>query len=159
MTFDQAFERLIGHEGGYVNHPSDPGGETMYGITLRVARQNGYQGAMRDLPLSEAKRIAKVAYWDSCRADDLPPAVRFDVFDTAYNSGVDMSVKLLQRALGVKDDGDFGPKTLAAAQAMDPERLMARFNGWRLDFLNDLKTWPSFGRGWTQRVAENLKAA
>jgi lysozyme family protein len=159
VNFDAAFERLLGHEGGYVNHPSDPGGETMYGVTARVARAHGYAGPMRDLPLSEAQRIARAAYWDAVKADELPAGVRFDVFDTAYNSGVTQAAKLLQRALGVKDDGQLGPVTLAAARAMDPERLVARFNGWRLDFLNDLPTWPSFGRGWTQRVAENLKEA
>lgn len=159
MNFDLAFDRLLGHEGGYSNHPTDPGGETMYGVTARVARAQGYTGAMRDLPLSEAKRIAKAAYWDAVRADELPAGVRFDVFDTAYNSGTGQAVKFLQRALGVKADGQLGPVTLAAAAAMDPERLQARFNGWRLDFLNDLPTWPAFGRGWTQRVADNLKEA
>ena len=159
MTFDQAFERLLGHEGGYSNHPSDPGGETMYGITKRVAVENGYHGAMANLPLNEAKRIAKVAYWDACHADAIPDGMRFDVFDAAYNSGVSQAIKWLQRSVGAKDDGDFGPKTAAAIAAIDPERLQARFNGWRLDFLNDLKTWPSFGRGWTQRIAENLKGA
>lgn len=159
MDFDAAFTRLLGHEGGYSNHPADPGGETMYGITARVARRHGYTGPMRDLPLPLAKQIAKLEYWDAMRADDLPEAVRFDVFDTCYNSGPDQTAKLLQRALRVKDDGRLGPVTLAAARAMDPERLAARFNGWRLDFLNDLPTWPSFGRGWTQRVADNLKEA
>lgn len=159
MDFDAAFERLIGHEGGYSNNPADPGGETMYGITARVARRHGYTGPMRDLPLPLAKQIARAEYWDVVRADELPAGVRFDVFDTSYNSGQTQAVKLLQRALGVKADGQLGPLTLAAAAAMDPERLLARFNGWRLDFLNDLPTWPSFGRGWTQRVAENLKEA
>lgn len=159
MTFDQAFERLIGHEGSYSNHPSDPGGETMYGITLRVAREHGYQGKMIDLPLSEAKRIAKIAYWDAVKADQLPDAVRFDVFDAAYNSGVGQSVKWLQRAAGVQADGVIGPATLTACQAIGGERLMARFNGHRLDFLTDLKTWGSFGRGWSKRVAANLKEA
>lgn len=81
MNFDQAFEALIGHEGGYSNNPSDPGGETMFGITARVARQAGYHGAMRSLPLVTAKQIAKNQYWDAVRADELPAQVRFDVFD------------------------------------------------------------------------------
>ena len=159
MNFDQAFERLIGHEGGYSNHPSDPGGETMYGVTARVARKFGYSGEMRDLPLSLAKQIAKVEYWDAVRCDELPEVVRFDVFDTSYNSGRERARKLLQRALGVTVDGDIGPATMAAAARIEPWRLLARFNGWRLDFINDLPTWPSFGRGWTQRIAENLKEA
>lgn len=157
MDFNTAFDLLIGHEGGYSNHPNDPGRETMYGITARVARNNGYTGSMRDLPLSLAKDIARREYWTAVSADQMPASVRFDLFDTAYNSGTVQAIKLLQRALVVTDDGIVGPVTLNAARAMDPERLAARFNGWRLDFLNDLPTWPSFGRGWTQRVAENLK--
>lgn len=161
MNYDEAFARLIdpAHEGGYSNNPSDPGGETMYGVTLRVARAHGYMGEMRNLPISEAKRIARAEYWDAVKADDLPAAVRFDVFDGAYNSSPGQSIKWLQRALGAIDDGKLGPATLAALGAMDPERLLARYNGHRLDFLNDLKTWPSFGKGWAQRIAENLKAA
>lgn len=159
MTFDEAFVRLIGHEGSYSNNPADPGGETMYGVTKRVAEEHGYQGAMAHLPLSEAKRIARAEYWDAVRADELPPGVRFDVFDGAYNSSPGQSIKWLQRAMGAVDDGKLGPATLLAAHEMDPERLLARYNGHRLDFLNDLKTWPTFGRGWCQRIAENLKAA
>jgi lysozyme family protein len=159
MDFDTAFERLIGHEGGYSFHAADPGGETMWGVTRRVARANGYTGAMVDLPLSTAKDIARAEYWNSVRADELPASVRFDVFDAAYNSGPPQAIKFLQRALGVKDDGVLGPVTMASAQAMDGFRVMCRFNGARLDFLNDLPSWPSFGRGWAQRIAENLKGA
>jgi len=157
MTFDQAFERLIGHEGGYSNNPADPGGETMYGVTLRVARKNGYSGAMRHLPLSEAKRIAKTEYWDAVKADLIPGPVRFDVFDAAYHSGVTQAIKWVQRSVGILDDGNFGPKTAFAVSGFDPGRLIARFNGHRLDFLNDLHSWPTFAKGWTQRIAENLK--
>lgn len=156
MNFDESFERLIGHEGSYSNNPADPGGETMYGVTARVARKRGYQGAMRDLPLSTAKDIARAEYWDEVRADELPEAVRFDVFDGAYNSGTVQSIKWLQRAAGATDDGKLGPATLAAVKACDPEALAARYNGHRLDFMNDLKTWANFGRGWSQRIAENL---
>lgn len=159
MDFDTAFARLMGHEGGYVNHPSDPGGETMWGITARVARAAGYTGSMRELPQATARRIARAQYWDAVRADELPAALRFDMFDTAYNSSPPQAVKFMQRALGVVQDGVLGPKTLAALRTADGFRLLCRFNGARLDFLNDLGTWPSFGRGWAQRVAENLLAA
>lgn len=158
-TFDDAFERLIGHEGTFSDHPSDPGGATMYGVTQRVARAHGYQGDMRNLPLDTAKDIARAAYWDAVHAEDLPPAVRFDVFDAAYNSGVGQAAKWLQRAAGVDDDGDIGPVTLAAAHAVDQYRLLARFNGHRLQFFTDLGTWKDFGKGWARRVAKNLKGA
>jgi lysozyme family protein len=159
MDFDTAFQRLLGHEGDFVDLPADPGRATRYGITQRVARANGYTGDMRTLPLDLAKRIAKLSYWDVVRADEAPEAIRFDLFDAAYNSGPVQAAKLLQRALGVKDDGVLGPVTMAAMRNMDGFRLMCRFNGERLDFLNDLPQWPAFSRGWAQRIAENLKAA
>lgn len=156
MNFDDAFEKLIGHEGGYSNDPKDPGGETMYGVTLRVARANGYQGAMRDLPLSLAKTIARRRYWDTVHADMLPDAVRFDVFDGAYNSGPDRSMEWLQKAVYTDSDGTFGPKTMMGLQIYSPYAICARYNGHRLDFMNDLGTWANFGRGWSQRIANNL---
>lgn len=156
MKFDEAFEKLIGHEGGYSNHPDDPGGETMFGVTARVARANGYAGAMRDLPLSTAKSIYRASYWDSVRADELPDAVRFDVFDASVNSGPGQAVRFLQRATGSTDDGRLGPLTMRAVKAMDPQLLDKRLNGYRLRFMSELKTWPTFGRGWAARIATNL---
>lgn len=156
MNFDQAFEKLIGHEGGYSNNPADPGGETMFGVTKTVARSWGYAGTMVDLPLNTAKEIYRTLYWNRSRAEDMPDAVRFDVFDTAVNSGVSQAAKLLQRAAGVKDDGAIGPITLAAIRAMDPQKLDKRFSGQRLRFMASLKTWPSFARGWANRIASNL---
>lgn len=157
MTFDEAFQRLLGHEGGFVDHPADPGGATNWGITQRVAREHGYTGDMREFPVVEAKRIARRAYWDAVSADAMPPALRFDLFDAAYNSGPAQAVKWMQRALSVDDDGKVGPKTLMAAQAYNPAAVLARFNGHRLEMLASLSTWPAFGRGWVRRVAANLK--
>lgn len=156
MNFDQAFEKLIGHEGGYSNHPDDPGAETMHGVTAKVARANGYAGAMIDLPLATAKAIYRKSYWDTVRADELPVAVRFDVFDASVNSGPGQAIRFLQRATGVADDGRLGPLTLRAVKAMDPQLLDKRLNGYRLRFMAELKTWPSFGRGWASRIATNL---
>ena len=159
MNFDQAFDLLIGHEGGYANHPEDPGGETMWGITARVARQAGYQGPMRDLPRETAKTIARNQYWDKVRAEDLPNGVRFDVFDTSYNSGPKLAIRLLQRAAAVSDDGVFGPRTMASVLAAKPHRLSMRFNSERLLYLTSLPNWPTFGKGWARRVAGNLETA
>ncbi len=156
MNFEQAFDLLIQHEGGYANLANDPGGETRYGITKAVARENGYQGDMRELPLETAKQIAKVKYWDKVQADVWPPALRFDLFDTAYNSGPTQAIKLMQRALNVADDGKIGPKTLLAAKMADGVRAAARFNAYRLKFLTDLKNWKDFSKGWARRVANNL---
>jgi len=157
MDFNAAFERLIGHEGGYSFHPSDPGGETMFGVTARVARASGYLGDMRHLPIETAKDIYRRLYWDAVKADQLPESVRFDVFDAAVNSGAGQAAKWLQRAAGVADDGAIGPVTLAAAAGAGPT-LAPRFNGYRLQFMADLATWPAFGRGWAKRIASNLQA-
>lgn len=156
MKFDEAFEKLIGHEGGYSNHPDDPGGETMHGVTAKVARANGYSGKMRDLPLALAKSIYRASYWDSVRADELPESVRFDVFDASVNSGPGQAVRFLQRATGVADDGRLGPQTMRAVKSIDPQLLDKRLNGYRLRFMCELKIWPSFGRGWASRIATNL---
>jgi len=156
MNFEQAFEKLIGHEGKYSNNPADPGGETMYGVTKATARAHGYSGNMIDLPLSAAKLIYKSSYWDTVRADDLPDAVRFDVFDASVNSGPRQAIKFLQRAAGVADDGIIGGQTLAAIRSIDPQLLDKRLSGHRLKYMADLKTWPSFARGWARRIATNL---
>jgi lysozyme family protein len=150
-AFDDAFEALIGVEKGYV---VDNGGPTMYGVTQAVARANGYTGDMRNLPLSTAKAIAKAKYWDVYRCDELDPRIGFQVFDAAYNGGY--VVKWLQQASGAAADGKFGPDTLAAVKATDPDKLIARFDAYRLLYMADLDVWPTYGRGWARRVANNI---
>lgn len=156
MNFDTAFHRLLGHEGGFVDHPSDPGGATCWGVTERVARDHGYQGAMRDLPVALAKQIYRTKYWDAVRAEDLPAAVRYEMFDAAVNSGTGQATRWLQRALGVADDGRLGPITIAAAHAADAQLVARRMLGQRLRFMTDLSTWPTFGKGWARRISELL---
>jgi lysozyme family protein len=153
--FDQAFEALIGNEGGYSNHPDDPGGATNWGITEKVAREYGYTGSMKDLSQDTAKDIYRHLYWLGA-FDRLPYSVAFQLFDGAVNSGVTQSVKWLQQALGVTDDGILGPITMRTAIEMNPWRLTIKYNAIRLDFLTDLKTWPAFGKGWARRIANNL---
>lgn len=153
MNFDQAFHLLLGHEGGFVDHPADPGGATCWGVTERVARANGYTGPMKSLPVEVAKAIYKRDYWDAVRADEVPDAVRYALFDGAVNSGVKQSLKWLQRALGVADDGVLGPQTIAAAKAADGQALKAKMLGARLQFMTDLPAWPAFGKGWSRRIA------
>ena len=159
MNFDQAFERLIGHEGGYVNHPADPGGETNWGITLRTARAEGYTGPMRSMTRQQAKEIYRSAYWGRARADQYDGAIGYQLFDAAVNHGIGNAVRFLQRAVGVADDGDIGPVTVAAIKRMSVTDVLARFNAERLDFYTKLTTWPTFGKGWTRRVAGNLRYA
>jgi len=156
MNFDQAFDRLLLHEGDYSFHAADPGGETMYGITAAVAKDRGYTGMMMDLTIDQAKAIYRSAYWTPLFADQLPPEVRFDVFDGAVNSGVGQSARWLQRALCVTVDGVIGPATLAACQFVPGAILRLQYNGQRLVFLSNLATWPTFGRGWARRISKNL---
>jgi lysozyme family protein len=153
-AFDESFTALIGNEGGYSNNLADPGGETMWGITARVARAEGYQGAMRALPMETAKAIAKRRYWDVALCDEIDQRVAFQVFDAIYNGGP--AIKWLQLAAGAHADGVIGPATLAAVRMADPLKVLLRFNAYRLKYLGDLKTWPVFGHGWANRIADNL---
>lgn len=157
MNFDQAFDALIGFEGGYSNNPADPGGATNWGVTSKVAYANGYTGDMRDYPRDTAKAVYRAKYWDAVQADQLPEDVRYSVFDAAVNSGVHQAIQWLQQAVKVGDDGAMGPVTLTAAQSADGGKLSANFNGERLDFMTNLPTWSTFGKGWARRVAANLK--
>jgi len=158
MNFDESFTRLLGHEGGYSNHPSDPGGETMWGVTKTVAQANGYVGPMRDLPVTIAKAIYHRQYWAPVRCDELPGALRYAVFDAAVNSGTVQAAKWLQRAIGATDDGRVGPQTIAMARAAQPDFAKSRMLAQRLRFMTDLKTWPAFSRGWTRRIVDLLEA-
>lgn len=158
MNFDQAFTLLLTHEGDFSDHADDPGGKTRYGVTEAVAREVGYRGDMRELPLDLARRVYLERYWRPVRADELPAQVRYVVFDAAVNSGPVQAVKWLQRALKVVDDGVIGPKTLAAAQAANADALRGKILAQRLRFMTDLKNWPAFSRGWSRRIADLMEA-
>jgi lysozyme family protein len=158
MNFDTAFSLLLGHEGDFSDHEDDPGGKTRYGVTEAVAREVGYKGDMRELPLDLAKRIYLERYWKPIRADDLPPGIRYAVFDGAVNSGPAQATRWLQRALGVTADGVIGPQTMAAAYAQDMNALRLRILAQRLRFMTSLKNWPSFSRGWAIRIADLMEA-
>ena len=158
-SFDTAFDRLIGHEGGYVNHPNDPGGETKFGITRRTARAYGYMGSMHELTREEARTIYRQGYWNRAQADKYDPAIAFQLFDAAVNHGIGQAIRFLQRAVGVADDGIVGPVTLAAVRSMSVSNVLAHFNAERLVFYTNLSTWSSFGKGWTRRIAANLRFA
>jgi lysozyme family protein len=150
--FNGAFEILIGHEGGYVDHPDDPGGETKYGISKRSYPEVNIAA----LTLDKAKAIYREDYWDRVRADELPSELRFLLFDGAVNAGVAQSIKWLQRAAGARDDGVIGPITLAAIASSNPHKIASNFLGQRLKHMTDLRQWDQFGRGWARRIAANL---
>lgn len=155
MNFDTAFRLLIGHEGGYVHSAADPGGETKYGISKR-----SHPGEdIASMTLERAKQIYKHEYWGPAGCDAVPDAVKFDLFDMAVNAGPRTAIRALQRAAGETDDGIIGPLTLQALATMPTARLIARFNGERLEHMASLPHWPAFGRGWARRIASNLKRA
>lgn len=171
MANDERFQRclteVLRHEGGYVDHPSDPGGATNMGITRKTLARWRKISPWTDLPKSsvaslkreEAGLIYRANYWNPSRAGDMPVGVDLALFDFAVNSGPDRAVRTLQAALGVAADGEVGPVTLAALRAADLARLVNDFCNRRLAFLKGLSTFAVFGRGWTRRVAGVRAAA
>lgn len=150
--FDDFIERLLSHEGGYVNDPRDPGGETQWGISKRSYPSLNIKTLTRE----QAKAIYRRDFWERSNADKLAPAVGFNVLDGAVNSGITQSIRWLQRAAGVADDGVWGKVTASAVSKADPSDLVMRYNAARLDFMTRLNTWPAFGKGWARRIAQNL---
>ncbi len=153
MNFDEAFDRLIGHEGGYVNDSRDPGGETKFGISKRAYPDV----AIASLTVESARAIYLRDYWNRAQCDQYDGAIGFQVFDAAVNSGIGQSIRFLQRAVGVTADGQVGPRTVAAIRAMPVADVLLGFNAERLEFMASLSTWATFGRGWAKRIAQNLR--
>ena len=158
MNFDAALGQVLLHEGGFSDHPDDKGGATRYGISEGVAREIGYRGDMRELPMDLAKRIYRDRYWDAMHCDDLPDGARLAVFDSAVNSGVVQTTRWLQRTVGVVADGVIGPKTLAAVEEIGADKLCRSIIAQRLRMLSGLPSWEAFGRGWTRRVCDLLES-
>lgn len=156
-SFDDAFAALLGNEGGYVDNPSDPGGATRWGVTERVARAHGYTGDMHDFPIEQAKQIAKGCYWDPYQCDQFDPRIAFQVFDAAYNGG--RPAQWLQQAVGATADGVIGAQTIASVRASDPMKVIILFNASRILYYTGLNAWAEFGKGWTNRIANNLRRA
>ena len=154
-TYADALTYLYGEEGGYT---VDAGGPTRWGVTEAVARAHGYAGDMQSYPLQDASPVYKPDYWDAVRADELPEAVRFAVFDLAVNSGAHEARRILQRAAGVVDDGDLGPQSMAAIAAENPDALLRRVCGYRELLMIGLSNWPTDSKGWIRRVATILVA-
>ena len=150
MSFDQAFDRLIGHEGKYSNDPKDSGGETHWGISKR-----SYPALdIKNLTLQAAKNIYYRDFW--LPLADAHPAIKFQVFDFAVNGGMATGLRKLQSAIGVADDGHWGPHSAATLLKFELNDVLLRFNKERLRYYTSLRQWPDYGKGWTNRVADNL---
>lgn len=162
-NYDAALKKVLAHEGGYTNHPSDPGGPTNFGITIhdyrRYINKNGTALDVKNMKLAQAAKIYKEKYWDIQHCDEMPSGVDYAMFDYGVNSGVGRSQKVLQRILKVQVDGIIGAKTLAALKAQDPQFVILAICKERLGFLRALRTWPVFGKGWGRRVTEVQDAA
>lgn len=164
MTFDKAFDRLIGHEAGYSSDKRDPGNWTGGKVGVGVLKGTKYGIAantypnldIKNLTLEQAKQIYKKDWWDKLGADSLHSAIVFQLWDFAVNAGKSRAIKELQQVAGVLDDGIIGPKTIATVKAMDVNDVLLKLNAERLKFYTSLSTWSTYGRGWTNRVAENL---
>lgn len=154
ISFNRAFDRLIGHEGGYVNDPDDPGGETNWGISKRSYPHLN----IKDLTREDARGIYSRDFWDVV-GESIHPAIKFQVFDFAVNSGISTAIRKLQAAVGVADDGHWGPESDAKAKGMDTNDILFRFIAERLDFWRKLKGWPKYGNGWIARAATQLRYA
>lgn len=157
-NFNRCLKLVLVHEGGWSDHPSDPGGATMKGVTLENFRRYVKPGAtkadLRKITDSQIGTVYRKFYWDAVSADDLPSGLDYAVFDFAVNSGPARAAKYLQAVVGVVQDGKIGPATMAAVNAKDPATLINALCDRRLVFLKNLKTWATFGKGWARRVAE-----
>lgn len=162
-NFQRSLSLVLKWEGGFVNHPKDPGGATNKGITLatfrRYVKRNGTVDDLKRITDAQVSTVYRKQYWDAVKGDDLPSGVDYAVFDFAVHSGPARAAKYLQAAVGVDRDGKIGPVTIAAARGMNAVDLVAAICAKRMAFLKRLNTWPTFGKGWTNRVNDVVREA
>ena len=156
-NWDEALRHILKYEGGYVNHPADPGGMTNLGVTKRVWEEwigkPATEADMRALTPEMVGPLYKTRYWDAVRGDDLPSGIDLCVFDAAVNAGVGRASKFLQQAVGVTADGQIGPKTVEATTAKPADEVVAKFCDLREAHYKSLPTFATFGKGWMRRLA------
>jgi lysozyme family protein len=155
-NWDEAIKHILKWEGGYVNHPADPGGRTNLGVTQRVWEEWTGKPAteedMRGLTIEMVSPLYRKRYWDAVRGDDLPSGVDLCVFDCAVNAGVGRASRFLQQAVGVVADGAIGPKTLEAVTKMSADEIIEKFCDLRESHYKSLNTFATFGKGWMRRL-------
>lgn len=155
-NFDKSLTRALKHEGGYVDHPKDPGGATNMGVTLATFREyvkkNGTKSDLKRITREQVAEVYYRHYWLAVKGDLLPAGLDYAMFDFGVNSGPRRAIEFLQRILGVTADGKIGPITLAAVGKADTANLIAQLCDNRLAWLRTLGAWSTFGRGWTSRV-------
>ena len=159
----KCLETILHHEGGYVNHPKDPGGETNLGVTKRVYEDFGGTKDMKDLTREDVEPIYKKNYWDRVKGDDLPAGLDLCVFDFGVNAGTGRAAKYLQTLIGTVADGGIGPNTLKTLDAYVNEHgvkeTIENYQAERQKYYESLSTFDTFGKGWTRRVTETTELA
>ena len=162
-NFDECLALLLSHEGGFVNHPKDPGGMTNLGVTRATYEQyiggHATEEEMSALTPELVGPLYKANYWDKAHCDDMPSGVDWAIFDWGVNSGMSRPVKALQRIVGVTADGGVGPYTLRAIGSKDSAELVEKMYDARQAFYESLSTFETFGKGWTRRNKETLEQA
>ena len=162
-NYDKCLKTILHHEGGYVNHPKDPGGETNLGVTKRVYQEHGGTKDMKDLLVEDVAPIYKKGYWDKMKGDDLPGGLDLCVFDFGVNAGPGRAAKFLQSMIGTTVDGGIGPNTLAKVEEYVRENgeheTVKKYQEMRQKYYEQLSTFATFGKGWTRRVEETTKLA
>ena len=163
-NFEKCLEIILHHEGGYVNHPKDPGGETNLGVTKRVYEEWGGTKDMKDLTVEDVAPIYKKNYWDRVRGDDLPNGLDLCIFDFGVNAGTGRAARMIQTMIGTVADGGIGPMTLQALANYEEEvggvaEVIKDYQKQRQKYYESLSTFETFGRGWTRRVDETTELA
>jgi lysozyme family protein len=157
-NFEKSLAELLEHEGGYVNHPRDPGGRTNLGVTQDVWEdwidRAVTEENMRALTPAKVAPLYREMYWDRVKGDKLPAGVDYCVFDAAVNSGASRAAKWLQTTVGAVADGAIGEQTLKQVLLTNPQMIIDKYSAIRLEFLKGRSTWPTFGKGWERRVEE-----
>ena len=161
--FSEALEVILHHEGGYVNHPKDPGGETNLGVTKRVYEDFGGTKDMKELTKEDVEPIYKKNYWDRVKGDDLPEGLDLCIFDFAVNAGPGRAAKFIQRLVNTTVDGGIGPNTLKCindhVEQYGVSTTIDQYQSERQNYYESLSTFETFGRGWTRRVNEVTEKA
>ena len=157
-NFEKSLTELLKLEGGYVNHPQDPGGRTNLGVTQTVWEdwldRSVSEAEMKALTPAKVAPLYREMYWDRVKGDKLPSGVDYCVFDAAVNSGVSRAAKWLQTTVGAVADGAIGEQTLKQMLLTNPLMVIDKYSAIRLEFLKGRSTWPTFGKGWERRVEE-----
>ena len=162
-NWHKSLEVILHHEGGYVNHPKDPGGETNMGVTKRVYEEHGGTKDMKELTHEDVNPIYKKGYWDKVKGDYLPDGLDLMIFDFAVNAGPGRAAKFIQRLVNTTVDGGIGPNTLKCindhVEEYGVNTTIDQYQSARHNYYQSLSTFDTFGKGWTRRVNEVTKEA